>query len=73
MDRQKVSKKFFTPREAADYFGFAEGTLANLRWKRLGCKFYKRGRKILYDRDEFESWVKENPVLTIDSLPERQR
>jgi len=65
MGIEKLAKRFYTPREVATFFGFAEGTLANLRCKRLGCKFYKRGRKVLYDREEFESWVKENPVLTI--------
>lgn len=61
-------KRFITPKSAAQTFGFCEGTLANLRSKKLGCKFYKVNRKILYDFGEFESWVKRCPVLTMDSL-----
>jgi len=64
MEKQNSAKRFYTPRESADIFGFAEGTLANLRTKRHGCKYYKRGRKVLYDADEFEGWIKSNPVLT---------
>lgn len=70
MEKQRSAKRFYTPREAADIFGFAEGTLANLRTKRQGCKYYKRGRKVLYDADEFEGWIKSNPVLTKHSLAE---
>jgi hypothetical protein len=68
MNKQKSEKQFYTPKEAADFFGFAEGTLANLRCQRLGCKFYKRGRKVLYAAEDFESWIKSNPVLTMDFL-----
>ena len=58
MGRDNLVKRFYTPREAADMFGFAEGTLANLRWKRLGCKFYKRGTKVLYDREDLKSGLR---------------
>ena len=70
MEKQKSGKRFYKPREAADIFGFAEGTLANLRSKRQGCKFYKRGRKVLYDADEFERWVRSNPILTMHAVAE---
>jgi len=61
-------KRFITPKSAAQTFGFCEGTLANLRSKKLGCKYYKVNRKILYDFSEFESWIKRNPVMTMDSV-----
>ena len=65
---EKSRKSFYTPRQAADRFGFAVGTLANMRSKRLGCPYYKQNRKVLYDADRFETWATSNPVLTIDSL-----
>lgn len=63
-----AKKKLITPKDAAGIFGFSAGTLANLRFQKLGCKFYKLNRKILYDFDEFESWAKRCPVLTMDSV-----
>ncbi len=63
-----VKKKLITPKEAANIFGFCEGTLANQRFKKLGCRFYKVNRKVLYDYDELESWAKRCPVLTMDSV-----
>lgn len=61
-------KKFITPKEAADISSYTRGALANLRHRKHGCKYYKRGSKVLYDRLEFEAWLKSNPVLTIDAL-----
>ncbi len=65
MEKQK---RFVTPREAATIYGFAEGTLANLRSSKRGCRYYKAGRKILYDLHDFEDWITSHPVLTIDSI-----
>lgn len=68
MERQSSRKRFYTPKQAAEVFGYAEGTLANLRSKRQGCRYYKRNRKVLYDAEEFEMWVTTNPILTLDSI-----
>lgn len=69
--KTKQEKKAITPKEAAEAYGITEGTLANLRYLGRGCKFYKVGkRKVLYLVSDFEEWIKRNPVLTIDSLPE---
>ncbi|PKO01660.1 MAG: DNA-binding protein [Chloroflexi bacterium HGW-Chloroflexi-5] len=65
------SKKTLTPREFAECYGFSEGTLANLRCQKRGPKYYRVGkRKILYYVDDIEKWIRLDPVLTIDSLPE---
>jgi predicted DNA-binding transcriptional regulator AlpA len=64
-------KRALTPREFAECYGFSEGTLANLRYQKRGPKYYRIGqRKILYYIDDIESWIRQCPVLTIDSLPE---
>lgn len=62
-------KKTITPKEASETYGFCEGTLANLRCKRQGPKYFRAGggRKILYLVEDFERWVLSNPVMTIDS------
>jgi hypothetical protein len=63
-----MEKKYLTAKEAAALGGFAAGSLANMRHFRRGCRFYKRGKKILYDLAEFEGWLRSSPVLTIDSV-----
>ena len=72
MQQSKLCKKVaVTPKEAAQMYGLSEGTLANLRCRRLGAKFYRAGnKKILYFVSDLEDWLKRNPVLTKDSLPE---
>lgn len=63
-------KKTISPKEASVTYGFCEGTLANLRYRKQGPKFYRVGRKVLYLAEDFERWVLSNPVLTKDSLTE---
>jgi hypothetical protein len=73
MDAKHESrKKLITPKDAAEIFSFSEGGLANLRCHKLGCRFYKVNRKVLYDYDEFESWAKRCPVLTMDSVAQEK-
>jgi len=61
-------KKALTPDEVSEMYGFSKGTLANLRNKREGAKFYKVGRKVLYRVEDLENWLFQNPVQTVDSL-----
>jgi hypothetical protein len=61
-------KRFITPKQAANMYGFSVGYLANLRLKRQGPAYYKPGKKVLYKVADFESWVTENPVKTIDQI-----
>jgi hypothetical protein len=63
------SKITASPLVIAQMFDLNEGTLANLRSKKQGPKFYKIGRRVLYRPSEVESWLTANPVLTTDSLP----
>lgn len=68
MQIKYLSKKAITPKAASEIYGFSEGTLANLRCKRNGPKYYRVGRKVLYLVTDFEEWITKNPVLTTDSL-----
>jgi len=65
---KELKKKALTPNEAAEMYGIPAGSLANLRCRREGPKFYKVGRKVLYLLEEFEAWLRMNPVLTKDAL-----
>lgn len=68
LEETKKEKRFITAKEAAIKYGFSEGTLANFRSKKQGCKFYKVHRKVLYDPIDLDSWVTSCPVLTMDSI-----
>lgn len=67
------SAKTLTPEMASREYGIPRGSLANMRHKGRGPKFYKTpgGRRVVYLREDFERWLFENPVLTIDSIKER--
>jgi hypothetical protein len=51
-------------------FGLHKLTEANNRSKKMGCRYFKVGRKVLYLVSDIEDWIKRNPVLTKDSFPE---
>lgn len=68
MDTQGLGKKAITADEASVLYGINKGTLANMRSKKRGPKYYKVGRKIVYKVQDFEQWFFSNPVMTIDSL-----
>jgi hypothetical protein len=59
-----------TPYEMARLYGIPAGTLANWRYLKKGPKFFKVGKTVLYFMVDFENWLRRNPVLTKDSLPE---
>ena len=65
----KQEKKTISPETAAELYDLSRGSLANLRSKGKGPKFYKiGGRKVLYRVEDFEAWLKSNPVQTTDSI-----
>lgn len=45
-----------------------EGSLANMRCQKRGPKFFKVNRKVVYRPEDIESFLFQNPVLTIDSV-----
>jgi hypothetical protein len=61
-------KKAGTPFEMARLYGVPVGTLANMRYLKRGPRFYKVGKSVLYFTEDFEDWLRRNPVLTKDSL-----
>jgi len=67
-----VPKIFITAAIAAQMFSLNTGTLANLRSKKQGPKYYHIGRRAYYKLAEFEQWATGNPVITTDSLPSCQ-
>lgn len=61
-------EKFYTPRtlvQERPEVG-TEGSLANLRSKKKGPRYYKNGRKVLYRGSDIDAWLLENPVQTVD-------
>ena len=47
------------------------GTLANLRCRKQGPRYFKLGQKVLYRRSDLMAWFESEPVLTHDSVQER--
>lgn len=71
MKKKALQRKTVTPQEASEIYGLSVGSLANLRAKRLGARYYKSGRRVFYLVEDLEAWLLGNPMLTIDSLPEK--
>jgi hypothetical protein len=62
--------KFLSTDQVVAMFPFLNrGTLANLRSRREGAKFYRVGRKVVYLLSDIEAWLLSQPVRTGDSLP----
>ena len=65
-----LPKRALTPIEVEKVYGVPVGSLANMRSKQQGAKFYKVGRKVVYKPEDIERFLFRNPVLTIDSVEE---
>lgn len=57
-----------TPQDCREIYGLNPGTLANMRFQRIGPRYYKLGRKVLYKAEDIERWLNENVVLTRDQM-----
>jgi len=68
---EKVEKVALSGEEIEKLYGIDAGTLANYRSRREGCRFFKVNKRVFYKKVDFEKWFFSNPVLTIDSIPER--
>jgi len=55
----------------SEYSFLNPGTLANMRCRKVGPKYYKLNKKVLYKRSDLDAWCGSEPVLTRDSMPER--
>ena len=65
------NKIYATPDEVSAMFGLNARTLANQRCARVGIPYKKIGRKVLYRISDVEKYVEGQPVLTKDSISER--
>lgn len=68
--KQPEMKRGYSPQELCSVWGLNQGTLANLRSQRRGPRYYRVGRKIIYFFEDIESWLRRDPVITKDSLPD---
>jgi hypothetical protein len=64
MNRDRHAARYLTPREVAASYGFSEGTLANMRSRRVGPPFIKMKKKVLYRVDHLENWLNQHRVVT---------
>lgn len=67
-NKAAMHKITISPEEAVVRYGVNRGTLANLRSRKLGCPYFRVGRKILYRVCDFENWLFSQPVKTTESL-----
>jgi hypothetical protein len=63
--------KTITPDVASETYGINRGTLANMRLAKKGPAYLKIGRKVLYRVSDFEHWLFQNRVQTIDSIEQQ--
>ena len=68
---KEIEKRMLGPSEVEERYPISKGTLANWRSAKRGPKYYKVGRKALYDVNDLEDFFLHNPVETIDSLKEK--
>ena len=61
-----IKTNYLTTKQAAELSGLSAGHLANLRSTLRGAKYFKRGRRVLYEVASFDEWLRECPVLTQD-------
>ncbi|MBM4640464.1 DNA-binding protein [Rhodococcus hoagii] len=58
-----------TPAEVAVFLRTTTAKLANDRYRGVGPKFVKHGRRVLYRWDEVSEWVNANMIQRTDERP----
>lgn len=67
-EKKEEIKKMITPIQFESIYGIPRGSLANMRFKKIGPKFCKAGKKrILYSLEDVEIWLHRKEV---DTRPE---
>lgn len=61
------SKKFLNGSEMELVYSLNKGTLANMRSKKIGPKYYKVGGLVLYKAEDVEAWIEDHKILTTES------
>jgi hypothetical protein len=57
-----LDKRFATEGELEAEYGIPRSTLQKRRFFRQGPRYYKFGRRVLYDRSEVEEFIRRNAV-----------
>jgi hypothetical protein len=60
--------KATTADQVSKIYGIPQGTLANMRCRKEGPKYYKINSRVIYFLADVEKWLMRNPVLTRDSI-----
>ncbi|NOZ83963.1 MAG: helix-turn-helix domain-containing protein [Epsilonproteobacteria bacterium] len=55
-------KKYYTPREAAFYYGFTPGSLAQMRSSKISIPYIKLGKKVLYAKEDVENYISKHSI-----------
>jgi len=64
--KMNAGKKFLITSEVAEKMNVTKGTVNNMAWRGVGPKYFKVFRRRLYDPDDVDAFIRQNPVLTID-------
>lgn len=60
-----IEKIFLRPAEVEEVYGIPEGSLANLRYRKVGPRFFKAGlRRVVYKVADIEEWISQGVVVT---------
>ncbi len=63
------STEFLSVAQVKEQYPFLSvGSLANMRCRKEGPKYYKLNKKVLYKRSDLEAWLSSQPILTRDSI-----
>ena len=67
MKKTDIKRRALSPDQLYAAYGLNVGTMANLRNKNQGPKYFKVGKKVVYFVEDIEAWIRQHPVLTQDS------
>ena len=65
-----MQKRTLTPDDVSEMYQIPKGSLANMRHKKIGPRYYKVGRRVRYFIEDIELWIKSEPILTRDCIEE---
>lgn len=67
--QKSIIPQALSPAQVEQFFGIPTGTLANLRWRREGPRFFRSlSRKVIYKTSDIQAWLFSSPVQTRDSI-----
>lgn len=59
-------RRLLTTQEVAKILRTTPGYLNNLRMRGEGPPYYKFSRRVLFDGDELDEWIRKHKVRTVD-------